>query len=319
MSVSRINLQNTPTPASVATEKVMFTSSGVRLRGVIFRPIRVNAPLPGVVVTGAWTSIKEQMAGTYARELAARGFVALAFDPAGWGESDGNPRYVEDPEAKTVNIVAAAEYLAQRNDIDQRRIFGVGICASAGYMAAAVADSNTLARLALVAPWLHDPAMAEGIYGGAQAVAALVNASEAVLTAASTTDAKAVMYQAPYYTEADRGLIAEYDNKFSSLSWRPWLTYDAFTSAQRLSKPLLMVGSKSMALPVGTEAYQARTRAPVTKLWLGDDVTQFDFYDREDVVCVASDEVARHFNQRTRSSGPDVAAKRQESAHDRTQ
>lgn len=139
--------------------------------------------------------------------------------------------------------------------------------------------------------------MAERIYGGPAAVAALLAAGEGVLIAASTTDATAVMYQAPYYTEADRGLIPEYDNKFSTLSWKPWLTYDAFVSTQSLDKPLLMVGSASMALPAGAATYEGRTHAPLTKLWLEDDVTQFDFYDRRDIVRAASDAVASHFSQ----------------------
>lgn len=295
INLQRINLQNTPTPASITVEKVNFPSTGFQLQGTIFRPAQTATVLPGIVVTGAWTSIKEQMAGTYARELAARGFAALAFDPTGWGESEGQPRFVEDPATKTGDIVAAARFMAGRADIDPRRIHGLGICASAGYMAKAVADSGLFARAALVAPWLHDPAMAEKIYGGPDAVARLISAEESVLTAASTTDDTAVMYEAPYYTEADRGLIAEYDNRFNTLSWKPWLTYDAFDSAQRLNKPLLMVGSPAMAVPDGPAIHEERTSAPVTKRWLGDDVTQFDFYDREDVVRTASDAVTGHF------------------------
>lgn len=58
---------------------------------------------------------------------------------------------------------------------------------------------------------------------------------------------------------------------------------------------MLMVGSPSMALPAGAEAYEVRTKAPLQKLWLGEDVTQFDFYDRKDVVEAASGAVADLF------------------------
>ena len=165
-------------------------------------------------------------------------------------------------------------------------------------MATAVADDDKLQKLALVAPWLHDRAMAEGIYGGPEAAAGLIAASEAdkasetLLLGASSSDQNAVMYQAPYYTEEDRGLIPAYDNKFSALSWKPWLTYDAQASADRLTKPTLMVGSASIALPAGAAAYEARMTAPLEKLWLGEDVTQFDFYDRSDAVTAACDAVA---------------------------
>ena len=106
---------------------------------------------------------------------------------------------------------------------------------------------------------LHDPEMATGIYGGAEFAAKL---------------------------------IAEYDNKFSAASWKPLLTYDAQASADRLTKPVLMVGSPSIALPAGAAADEARMKAPLERVWLGEDVTQFDFYDRKDAVTAAADAVA---------------------------
>ncbi len=301
MKEMRINLQNTPVIDDVGARPVRFNSQGATLKGTLFHPDGAIGPLPAAVVTGAWTTVKEQMAGTYARELALRGYAALAFDFTGWGDSEGVPRYVEDPAVKTGDILAAAAYMASLDDVDEKRISGLGICASSGYMAAAVADSDSLRKVALAAPWLHDPAMVEGIYGGPETVAGLIaaanaaNARDTVLIGASRTDENAVMYQAPYYTEADRGMIPAYDNKFSVLSWKPWLTYDALASADRLTKPMLMVGSPSIALPAGAAAYEARTEAPLEKLWLGDDVTQFDFYDRKDVVAASADAVAQFF------------------------
>lgn len=298
--MATINLQSKPELKGVLAEAVSFDSNGATLRGTLYRPTKAGGALPGVIVTGAWTTVKEQMPGTYARELAARGFAALAFDFTGWGESSGVPRFVEDPVTKTADIKAATDFMAVRDDI--QTISGLGVCASSGYMAEAVADDTRLKKLALVAPWLHNAPMAEGIYGGAEAVAGMIAASEAddaaetVLLGASATDANSVMYQAPYYTEEDRGLIPAYDNKFSVASWKPWLTYDAQASADRLTKPVLMVGSPSIALLAGAEAYEARTSAPMEKLWLGEDVTQFDFYDRVDAVKAASDAVADFLN-----------------------
>jgi dienelactone hydrolase len=300
MSVERINLQNLPAVPGVVVRDVRFDSGDETLAGTLYTP-EGDGPFPGVVVTGAWTTVKEQMPGTYARELAARGFAALAFDFTGWGGATGDRRYIEDPAVKTADIHAAAAFLAGHALVDGEALSGLGVCASAGYMASAVADDPSLRRLALVAPWLHDPAMAEQIYGGPESVAGLVAASDAadgadtptVLVAASTTDEGSVMFQAPYYTEADRGLIDAYDNRFDVRSWRPWLTYDGHASADRLTAPTLVVCSDAAALPAGARAYAARTAAPLKELWL-DDVSQFDFYDRADVVREVSDAVARH-------------------------
>lgn len=297
MSADRITLQNTEI-MDATTREVTFASSDAALRGTLYLPAAREAPLPAIVVTGAWTTVKEQMAGTYARELAARGLIALAFEFSGWGESAGTPRYVEDPAVKTADIRAAAAFLSTLEEVDEKRISGLGICASSGYMAAATADDDRLQKVALVAPWLHDPASAAEIYGGSENASHLIASAEAagaadtILPAASLTDESAVMLRAPCYTEEDRGLITAYDNRFSLASWKPWLTYDGLASADRLNKPMLMIGSPSIALPTGADAYEKRMRAPLEKVWLGDDVTQFDFYDRADAVTAASDAVA---------------------------
>lgn len=299
MLVQRINLQNTPQLDGVTQRDVTFNSNGVELKGTLFTPANATGPLPAAIVTGAWTTVKEQMAGTYARELAGRGFAALAFDFTGWGASSGEDRYKEDPATKTADILAAAEFMTGLDEINSDDVSGVGLCASSGYMAAAVADSPVFKKLALVAAWLHDPAMAEAVYGGPESVANLIDASRAaeqspqpqILTAASTTDNSAPMYQAPYYTEEDRGLIAEYDNKFSVSTWEPWLTYDAQASADWLTEPTLIICSEAAALPAGAHAYAKRTNAPVREIWL-DDVNQFDFYDRADIVRQSADAIA---------------------------
>ena len=302
MSIERINLQSMPELPGVSAHPVSFQSTGVRLVGTLYTPA-AEGPFPGVVVTGAWTTVKEQMAGTYARELAARGFAALAFDFTGWGGSTGAVRFVEDPATKTADIRAAAAFLAAQELVRGSVVGGLGICASSGYMAAAVADDPALGRLALVAPWLHDAELAAGIYGGEEGVAGLIALADAAersgepraQVAASLADPTALMYEAPYYTETDRGLIEAYDNRFDARSWRPWLTYDAQVSADRQTAPVLMVCSDAAALPAGVRRYAERTAAPVKELWL-DDVNQFDFYDRSDVVHEVADAVRRHLS-----------------------
>ena len=101
---SRITLQNTPNRKGAIARSVSFHSHGNLLQGALYLPETGATPLPAVVVTGAWTTVKEQMAGTHARELAVRGHAAPAFDFTGWGQGEGTPRYVEDPATKTADI-----------------------------------------------------------------------------------------------------------------------------------------------------------------------------------------------------------------------
>lgn len=110
------------------------------------------------------------------------------------------------------------------------------------------------------------------------------------------TDENAVMYQAPYYTEADRGAIPEYINEFNLASWEGWLTYDAITIADRLTKPVMIVHSQEAAIPQGAKEFYSRLSGAKKQLWLND-VTQFDFYDSPEAVTTASDAVVEYFEE----------------------
>lgn len=309
---------------NIRTEHVSFDSQGERIAGTLYLPESGDGrPLPAVVVTGAWMTVKEQMPTVYARELAERGYAALVFDFRGWGRSAGTPRNMESPAMKIDDIHAAVAYLDSRRDIDDTRINGLGICASAGYMASVAADNPKLRTLALVAPWLHDAAIVEEVYGGKDGVAALIavgREAEAALRrgrprivpAASATDPDAIMFGVPYYTESDRGLIPEWDNRFNLASWEGWLSFDALQFAPKIAKPSLIVHSRAAAIPQGVQRFAGALRGPVREVWL-DGIAQFDFYDREQPVQRAADAAAAFFDahgaEATAAAGTPEAAK----------
>jgi uncharacterized protein len=298
-------LSTTALAGEVRTERVTFTSAGQTMVGTLYLPegVRASNRRPGVVVTGAWMTVKEQMPSVYARALAERGQVALTFDFRGWGESGGSPRNVEDPVAKTADIEAAASYLARRAEVRRGGVGALGVCASAGYVVtAAAAGGAPIRSVALVAPWLHNQGIVEQVYGGANSVATLIatgreaaaSLAPRVVPAASTTDRSAVMFGVPYYTEADRGMVPAWNNRIDLSFWEKWLTFDSIKVAPRLTVPTFIVQSEAAALPQGTRAFVAAMRAQPGQLWLNG-VSQFDFYDRPEPVREASDAVAAHF------------------------
>ncbi len=299
-------LASTAAIAQVETRSVTFENEGAILSGTLYLPEeRGDAPLPTVVVTGAWTSVQEQMPANYAREMAERGFAAFTFDFRGWGKSGdlpNNVRFVESPEAKTSDIKAAFEFVATLPEVDADHINGLGICASAGYMVDAVAGNPLVERLGLVAPWLQNKEIVEAVYGGEAGVSGLIavsNAAEAkggeIIPAAGPEGAEGVLMPiGGYYYEADRGAIPEYDDKWNNAGWEGWLTYHPADNPQRLDKPLAIVHSESAAIPQGVQTFLAGFAGEATAQWL-EDVTQFDFYDNPEDVTRAADTVADHF------------------------
>lgn len=294
------------THAAYTVERVTFESGGETLVGNLYLPAGVSSDnqADGIVVTGAWTMIKEHMPGTYAAEMAKRGEIALAFDFRTWGESGGTTRSFENPQIKIEDIIAAGEFLSTRPEVDG--VNDLGICASAGYMATAAEQSSTFKTIALVAPWLHNAAIVDEVYGGADGVASLIEtgrnaaATETetgepqLIPATGPEGSASLMPGVPYYTEEGLGMIPEWENTFNLASWEGWLTFDGVRAAPGISQPLMIVHSEDAAIPVGAHQFFADLTSDKDELWL-EGVTQFDFYHREDAVTAASDAVAAFF------------------------
>ncbi len=311
VTVATLQFSLTNDAEAAQVKKVTFESNGETLVGNLYLPDEYieGTKLPGVVVTGAWTTVKEQMSATYAEKMADRGYAALAFDFRNWGESGGKERQLENPANKTADIIAAADYLTKRPEVDANRVAGIGICASAGYMADAAVQSDEIKAIALVAPWLHDREIVNEVYGGEESVQNLIKIGRkarakyeatgelSLIPAASNTDKNALMYQAPYYTEKDRGLIPEYVNEFNLASWEGWLTYDAIKTADDLTKPVFIIHSEAAAIPQGAKEFYNRLSGDKEQLWLAN-TTQFDFYDSPDAVTTASDAAAKYFRKK---------------------
>ena len=293
------------TADGVTAEPVTFLSGGVPLAGVLYRPAAATAALPAVVVTGTWTSVREQMADRYAARLAARGFTSLAFDHTGYGASAGALRDYESPALKTRDIHAAVTYLSSRADlVDPGRLAALGVCASAGYTTSNAVSDPRVRALALIAPWLHDAAIVEQSYGGAAGIADRMRAAALSRTryeldgtvdyapAVGADNPQAAMpFDIDFYQDPQRGAIPAWPNKFATIAWPGWLTYDPIALAPLVKQPTLIVHSDQAAIPDGARRFAANLPEG-TDEW--HDGTQFDFYDDDSHVDLAVDLAAQH-------------------------
>ncbi len=122
-------------PAATSVRSTSFGNRGLRLSADLHLPAGFDerAQWPALVLATPGSSVKEQVSAIYGSRMAALGFVALTFDPAFQGESDGIPRDLEDPATRAEDIRCAVDHLVTLPFVDEDRIGLLGICAGSGY------------------------------------------------------------------------------------------------------------------------------------------------------------------------------------------
>ena len=187
---SRYNGYSFPLRDSVRREKVRFHNRyGIELAGDLYLPRTAGGSLAAVAVAGPFGAVKEQCAGLYSEELAARGFAALAFDPSFIGESGGGVRNVASPDINTEDFCAAVDFLSTRDFVDPERVGILGICGWGG-MALNAAAMDTRIK-ATVTSTMYDMTRvnAKGYFDSADSADARYETKKA-LNAQRTADYK---------------------------------------------------------------------------------------------------------------------------------
>ena len=264
------------------------------------------------MLLGPLTSVKEQAIGSYARALARRGWGALAFDPRYFGESAGEPRQYEDPQAKITDVASAAAFLSLHDRIDRSRLVAVGVCAGAGYMAGAVAKERSFKAFGAVAGFYHDSTQQQAWMGPDAYRAALAKAREARQTWESTGRAEHIpavgkegdvampLAEAfEYYGTARGGNLGAYVNAFAVMSRETTLPYDAQSFAPRIPVPTVLVHSHQALAPALARSFYDGLAVPKQMIWL-ESAGQIDFYDDPVLVGLATDHLVAWFDALTK-------------------
>ncbi|MCM3782119.1 alpha/beta hydrolase [Neobacillus mesonae] len=133
-------------------KSVTFKNGHLKMAGNLYLPegFDESKKYSGIVVVHPGGGVKEQTSGVYAQKLSDNGFVALAFDASCQGESEGEPRLLEDPNARVEDVRCAVDYLTTLPYIDQEKIGALGICAGGGYAIAAAPTERRIKAVATV-------------------------------------------------------------------------------------------------------------------------------------------------------------------------
>ncbi|WP_147254489.1 alpha/beta hydrolase [Pseudonocardia hierapolitana] len=285
---------------------VTFPSNNLMLAGILFLPDAPSpTPLPAVVVGHPSGGVKEQTASIYAERLAREGFAALVFDAAYQGESEGEPRGLEDPFQRAEDVKAAVSHLTARDDIDPDRIGALGICASGGYVPFAAQTDLRIKAVATVSSGDLGTVMRNGL-GGNQAPET-TRAMLELAGAARTAEARGEgVRMQEWITDAVDAETYEYyrtPRGYHPRAVQPWpvrtldqlIQYDSYALIRLISpRPLLMIiGSEANTAYISREAID-RAAEP-KELVVIDGATHVSLYDVDEHVSRAVAELGTFF------------------------
>lgn len=300
-----------PLRDTVRREKVTFHNRyGIRLAGDLYLPENAPKKLAAVAVAGPFGAVKEQCAGLYAEELAARGFAALAFDPSFIGESGGEVRNVASPDINTEDFSAAVDFLSTRDFIDPEQIGILGICGWGG-MALNAAAMDTRIK-ATVTSTMYDMTRvnAKGYFDSADSADARYETKKA-LNAQRTEDYKTGTYaraggvvdplpaDAPFfvkdyydYYKTERGYTERSLNSndgWNTTSSLSFLNMPILRYSNEIRSAVLMIhGEKAHSCYFSRDAYADMVKdspyAGNKELLIIPGAVHTDLYDRKDII-----------------------------------
>ncbi len=287
----------------------------MKVVGSLFRPQNSKeeeVSLPAILVAGAMTGVKEQVAGQYAESIAKDGYVTLALDHRHFGESEGEPRQHEDPAKKLEDFKNAISFISSLKGIDRERIGACGISMGGGYMLQLAAFDRRIKAVSIVASGLNPADTLLEMLGKEGFVNFLkefnnarkrhYDTGEVQYIPAVATDNKpaAMIGDEPFeYYGTSRAWSPGWVNRYTTESIENLMSYNAIPYVRHVSPtPLLIVHGKNdkYCLPKFAQEVYDLADEPKEILWL-DTSNHIDLYDNEKYVGPAISKIVEWFNK----------------------
>ncbi|HZD66596.1 MAG TPA: alpha/beta fold hydrolase [Acidimicrobiales bacterium] len=131
-------------------QPVSFYSDRLRLDGDLYLPEDPppqGGRWPAVVACSGYQGLKDIHPARFARALVPRGYVCLAFDYRGFGNSEGERGRLV-PQDQVEDVRAGVSFLTTLPQVDPDRIALIGWALGGGVVIAAAADDPTVAGVA---------------------------------------------------------------------------------------------------------------------------------------------------------------------------
>ena len=271
---------------------------------------------PALVFAHPGGGVKEQTTSIYAKSMAARGYVTLTFDATHQGESEGEPRLLDNPFERVEDIKCGVDYLTTLPYVDHNRIGAVGQCAGAGYAVSATMTDRRIKAvcgICLTNPGASTRQGWDGTKDVGQQIALLEEISEQRTAEANGAEVRMGhfvpeadeindntphdMVEASDYYRTSRAGHPNSPNlyRFTGLAYR--MMFDAYAQIPYyLTQPLLAVAGSEAGSLWQTKLGYELSNGP-KELFILEGAGHFDLYDNMDYINPTLDKMTEFFNK----------------------
>lgn len=299
-------------------KSIKFKNGNLNMAGDLYLPegIDESKKYKAIVCVHPGGGVKEQVAGLYAKNLSENGFIALAFDASHQGESEGEPRFLENPIARVEDVRCAIDYLSTLPYVDTEKIGAIGICAGGGYAVnAALTEKRIKAVAGISSVDIGAFFRGDGIEGSVERnIETLKEVAKQRTLEANGAEPMYLTYvpsspeeidentmvllkEAYDYYRTPRGQHPNSSNKLLFRSVDKIISFTAFNQIETLlSQPLLMIaGSEADTRSFSEYAYNMANSEK--ELFLVDGATHVALYDTAEYVKQVTGKLVEFFNK----------------------
>lgn len=307
-------------------KRVSYKKYGDTIAALLFLPpdFEEGTKYPAIVTTHPGGGVKEQCSSLYCWHMARHGYVALAFDASHQGESEGLPRYVEDPFSRVEDIRAAVDYLCSLDFVDETRIGAMGVCAGAGYTMSAIQTDLRIKAAAGISTWCTGNSARNGFPGvnipnymqwllqelAAARIAEARGEEPRYWTYVPATkedmdeNTSTIQREAHEYYRTDRCCYPTSVNKYLVSSNDKLASFDAFAYIDTVApRPLLFIVGSRAETRYFTDDGFARARDP-KELFVVEGASHVDLYDKPEFVTLVVEKLSDFFGRALKGEEP---------------
>lgn len=298
---------------AIECEHVKIPRGDIYLAADIYLPAHFNKEekYPAIVVSHPGGGVKEQVSGLYAKDLAEKGFVTVAFDAAYQGKSGGEIRGIDSPFIRAEDIGYVVDYLDRLPYINDNEIGALGICAGGGATVYEASIDHRIKAAATVSLFDVGEANRDGktpeqineilrqvamqkekeARGDSVLYVPIIPDTKEEIPA----DAPVFLKEAVDYYRTPRAYYPTATNRSTFTSTADAIRFYPFENLYLMDRPLLIIsGDKSDTLKYSEAAYEA-DKGP-KELYLIKGATHVDMYDKEPYVSEAVNKLSEFFH-----------------------